>query len=83
MSMDKVLQIMKSAIEITQDKENPAQVFVEYMGHIEVLEVRIFNTGWIEYKDPASSYWVNLNRNDSDVHLDNIISALNLLKEVK
>lgn len=64
--------------EITGDKPT---VFVFFSGHVDVLEVCIYSSGWIEEEQPDYHYYLRLH--DTEKSIDNALDECILqLKQI-
>lgn len=50
-----ISEITAMAQIISDDKNNPAIVFIEFFGHASLFVIRIYNNGWSDNKKPDYS----------------------------
>ena len=74
---DLINEIMTKAIEIS--KNTKSTIFVDYAGHVNWLEVRIFVNGWEENKDYDINIRAELGKEDAIEDLKHILEELKKL----
>jgi len=66
--MQLVLDIMQLGVEISQN--TTTDVFVDYSGHVDSLDIRVFYSGWSDGRSPDYTKGVYLNtkyRTEKDI----------------
>lgn len=66
--MQLVLDIMRLGVEISKSTET--DVFVDYSGHVDSLDIRVFYSGWSDGRSPDYTKCVYLNtkyRTEKDI----------------
>lgn len=77
-----VLEIMKITLE--KNKEHKNTIFVDYHGHIDAIQVRVYRNGWNADDDPdynATAYLSGIY--DDKKNIENIQGILNYLKNLE
>lgn len=69
-----ILEIMKLALEKNSRKKNT--IFVDFSGHVEWLEIMVFEQGWKADGRPNFKVRVDLNEETAKKELQSIIEYL-------
>lgn len=70
------------ALAVIVNEKTPATVFIDFMGHVEWIEIKIHQSGWEQCKDYDISEKVYVKKNDDENNTKKRIKQLNKIKAV-
>jgi outer membrane protein assembly factor BamD (BamD/ComL family) len=73
-----ILEIMKTALEKNQENKNT--IFIDYSGHVQLLNIQVYLNGWKDYKQANYTKDLYMSIHPEKENIEELSKILEFLK---